>query len=88
MKQFVNLLSDLAYKAPTRYYIGGELLFKAYKDVHDRVLSLLDTQTRLQFVLDESSNINHCTINLSVIIPKYGSFYLENKHIGDKDLTA
>jgi hypothetical protein len=89
MQQFIDILSDSAYKAPARHYIGGELLFEAYKGVHSKVLSLLDTQTRLQFVLDESSDINHRrTINLSVVIPKYGSFYLKNKHIRDRDLTA
>ena len=77
------------YKVPTCHYIGGELLFEAYKDVYNRVLSLLDTQTRLQFILDESTNINHQrTINLSVIMPRYCSFYLENEHIEDKDLTT
>jgi hypothetical protein len=89
MQPSVYLLSDSVYKAPPCYYISRELLSKAYKEVYSKVSSLLDTQTRLQFVLDRSSDINHWhTINLSVVIPKYGSFYLENEHIRDKDLTT
>jgi hypothetical protein len=43
----------------------------------------------LQFVLDESTNINHRQmVNLSVVIPGFGSFYLENYHVKDKALTA
>jgi len=43
IRHFVDLFSNSAYKAPARHYISGELLFEAYKEVHGRVLSLLDT---------------------------------------------
>jgi hypothetical protein len=27
-------------------------------------------------------------VNLSVVLPNFGSFYLENDYVGDKSLTA
>jgi hypothetical protein len=50
---------------------------------------LLAEQATIQFILDESLDINHRRmVNLSVVIPNFGSFYLENYHIGDQALTA
>jgi hypothetical protein len=89
MRKFIDLLSDSLYKPPYRQVIGGELLLKAYEDVRGKVLSLLDQQATIQFILDESPDINHRRmVNLSAVVPGFGSFYLENHHVGDKALTA
>ena len=77
------------YIAPNRNRISTDLLNEIYLEVRAKVLSLLEEQEYIQFVLDESPDQNHRRIvNLSVVIPTFGSFYLENDHVGDKALTA
>jgi hypothetical protein len=89
MRRFINILSDELYTPPHRHAISGDLLSVAYDEVRGKVLHLLNQQETLQFVLDESPDINHRRIvNLSVVIPGFGSFYLENYHVKDKALTA
>ena len=89
MNQFIIEVSNQVYKPPHRYLIGGELLDQCYSEVVRKVESVLATQEQLNFVLDESPNLNSQQIvNLSVVIPNYGSFYLNNHHVGDKDLGA
>jgi hypothetical protein len=89
MKAFIDLLSDSLYKTPSRHLIGGNMLDEIYKELQSKILQLLDQQKYLQFILDESPDLNHRRIiNLSVVIPGYGSFYLENEHIGDRTLNA
>jgi hypothetical protein len=49
----------------------------------------LDEQNDLQFVLEETLDINHQRVaNLAVVVPGFGSFYLENEHVGVKALNA
>jgi len=88
-RAFVGLLSDSLYIPPHRDIIGGDLLDQTYLEVRSKVLSILDEQSSLQFVIDESPDINHRRmVNLSVVIPKFGSFYLENEYINDKSLNS
>jgi hypothetical protein len=89
MKQFIKLLSDSLYKPPSARRIRGDLLDKTYKQLQGQIMDLLDKQTYLQFVLDESLDINHRRmINLLVVVLGFGSFYLETEHVGDKTLDA
>jgi hypothetical protein len=88
-RAFVGLLSDFLYIPPRHEIIGGDLLDQTYLEVRSRVLSILDEQSSLQFVLDKSPDINHRRmVNLSVVIPKFGSFYLENEDVKDKSLNS
>ena len=65
------------------------MLDQTYLEVRGKVLSILDQQNDLQFVLEESLDINHRRmVNLSVVVPGFGGFYLENEHVGDKALNA
>jgi len=51
--------------------IGSDLLDTAYMEVQVKVQSILAEQNSLQFVLDESPDINHRRmVNLSIVIPK------------------
>jgi hypothetical protein len=59
MKAFVDLLSDFLYTALNCNRIGLNLLDEIYLEVRGKVLSLLDKQEHLQFVLDESLDLNH-----------------------------
>jgi len=89
MRKFVDLLGDSLYKAPSRALIGGDLLEQEYLKLQAKILAILKEQDHIQFVLDESSDINHCrTVNISVVVPSYSSFFLENEHVGDAALTA
>jgi hypothetical protein len=89
IRQFISLLSDSLYTTPNRRQISNDLLDEIYQDLQSKILSLLEQQKSLQFVLDESSDLNHHRmINISVVIPGFGSFYLENEHIGDQALNA
>jgi hypothetical protein len=88
-RQLISLLSDNLYIPPHRDDIGGVLLDQTYLKVRHQVLDILDHESSLQFVLDESTDINHRRmVNLSVVIPKYGSFYLENEFVHDNSLNA
>jgi hypothetical protein len=72
IKAFLDLLGDNLYTTPNRRLIGGDLLEKAYQEL-----------------LDESTDIAHQRIlNLSMVLPSYGSFYLENENVGDKALNV
>jgi hypothetical protein len=89
MKVFVDLLSEYLYTAPNRNRISTDLLDEVYLEVRGKVLALLEEQEYLQFVLDKSPDLNHRRmVNLSVVLPNFGSFYLENDHVGEKALTA
>jgi hypothetical protein len=89
MKAFVDLLSEYLYTALNRNRIGIDLLDEIYLEVKGKVLALLEEQEYLQFVLDKSPDLNHrWIVNLSMVLPNFGSFYLENDHVGDKSLTA
>lgn len=53
------------------------------------MLDILNKQGSLQFVLDESPDINHRRIvNLSIVILEYGSFYLENEFVYNSSLNT
>jgi hypothetical protein len=85
----VSLLSDFLYTLPHCDLISGDLLDQTYIEVWNRVLGILDEQDSLQFVLNESPDINHRRmVSLSVVIPGFGSFYLENEHVNDKSFNA
>jgi hypothetical protein len=59
MRQFIDLVSDSLYKPPFSRRIGSDLLDEAYKQLRGQIMNLLDKQTSLQFVLDESLDLNH-----------------------------
>jgi hypothetical protein len=89
IQAFLGLLSDYLYIPPHRNTISGDLLDQTYLEVQHKVLSILDKQDTLQFVLDETPDINYRRIvNLSVVIPRFGSFYLENENVGDRALNS
>jgi hypothetical protein len=58
-RQLISLLSDNLYTPPRGEAIGGDLLDTAYMEVRAKVQSILAEQDSLQFVLDESPDINH-----------------------------
>jgi hypothetical protein len=75
IKAFLDLLGDGLYATPTCQRIGGDLLDEAYLRVQGRVLNILREQDDLQFVLDESPDLNHWRmVNLSTVIPGLGSY--------------
>jgi Protein of unknown function (DUF 659) len=50
---------------------------------------ILDEQSSLQFAPDKSPDIKHWRIaNFSLVIPKFGSFYLGNECVKDKSLNS
>jgi hypothetical protein len=89
MRDFIAAATDGLYIPPTRTRIGGELLDQQYTAVHTQVEALLQSQDKLNFVLDESPNISSRRIvNISVVIPGYGSIYLANKDTGHQILNT
>jgi hypothetical protein len=89
MKDFIHAVSNGVYFPPSPRLIGGELLDQEYIALKNRIEVLLQSQEKLHFVLDESPNISsHRIINLSVVIPQYGSIFLANEDIGNKSLDA
>ena len=89
MRKFIELLYESLYTPPSRHRIGDELLDETFLDVRSKVLGLLTEQKNLQFILDESPDINHRRIvNLSVMVPRFGCFFLENKGVKDETLDS
>lgn len=89
MKQFIIAASDNLYTPPHRRMVGGELLEKCYNQVRGKVEVVLTELEKLNFVLDESPNINsQRMVNLSVVTQEYGSFFLGNYHVGSQSLSA
>jgi hypothetical protein len=89
MRDFIIAATDNLYWPPNRILVGGDLLDQQYTEVQSKVNALICGQESLNFVLDESSNIrSQRIVNLSVVIPQYGSIYLPNENIGRQDLTA
>jgi hypothetical protein len=89
MRDFIIAATDNLYRPPNRILVGGDLLDQQYAEVQSKVNALIRSQESLNFVLDESSNIrSQRIVNLSVVIPQYGSIYLANENIGRQDLTA
>jgi hypothetical protein len=89
MRDFIITATDNLYQPPNRMLIGGDLLDQQYAEVQSKVDALIYGQDSLNFVLDESSNISSQRIvNLSIVIPQYGSIYLANENVGRHDLTA
>jgi hypothetical protein len=89
MKQFVLEVSDGVYVPPGRRLIGGDLLDQQYQELERKVEALIRTQDKLHFVLDESPNISSQRIvNISVVIPQYGSIFLANENIGNQSLNT
>ena len=89
MRDFIAVATDGLYIPPTQTRISGELLDQQYTVVQTQVEALLQSQDKLNFVLDESPNISSRRIvNISVVIPGYGSIYLANEDIGYQDLNT
>ena len=89
MKDFILAVSDGVYLPPSRRSIGGELLEEEYTKLKNKIEVLLRAQDKLNFVLDESPNISsHRIVNISVVIPQYGSIFLGNEDVGDKSLDT
>jgi hypothetical protein len=89
MRDFIISATDNLYRPPNRLHIGGDLLDQQYTEVKGKVDALLCGQEYLNFVLDESTNISsQRIINLSVVIPRYGSIFIANESVGRQDLTA
>ena len=89
MRDFIAAATDGLYIPPTRTLIAGELLDQQYTAVQTQVEALLQSQDKLNFVLDESPNISSRRIvNFSAVIPGYGSIYLSNEDVGREDLDT
>ncbi|KFZ17216.1 hypothetical protein V501_01850 [Pseudogymnoascus sp. VKM F-4519 (FW-2642)] len=89
MRAFIGAATQELYFPPNRDQVGGELLEQQYNDTKDRIELLLQSQEKLNFVLDESPNISsRRIINFSVVIPGYGSIYLSNKDVGHDELNT
>ena len=89
MKEFILAILDGVYLPPTHRSIGGDLLEQEYTKLKNKVEVLLQGQEKLNFVLDESPNISsYHIVNLSIIIPQYGSIFLANKDVGNKSLDT
>jgi hypothetical protein len=89
MKDFIIAATDNLYRPPSRVLLSGDLLDQQYAEVKSKVDALLYSQDSLNFVLDESTNIgSQRIVNLSIVIPQYGSIFLANENVGRQDLTA
>jgi len=89
MKDFIQAVSDGVYNPPSSRSIGGDLLDQEYTLLKSRIELLLQAQERLNFVLDESPNISsHRIVNISVVIPQYGSIFLNNEDVGKDSLDT
>jgi hypothetical protein len=89
MKEFIQAVSDGVYNPPNARSISGDLLDQEYTKLKGKVELLLQSQEKLNFVLDESPNISSRRIvNISVVIPQYGSIFLSNEDVGDKSLDT
>ncbi len=89
MKDFIQAVSDGVYNPPNAQSISGDLLDQEYTKLKSKVELLLQSQEKLNFVLDESPNISsRRIINISVVIPQYGSIFLSNEDVGDKSLDT
>lgn len=89
MKEFIQAVSDGIYNPPSSRLIGGDLLDQEYTALKSKIEFLLQSQKKLNFVLDESPNISsHRIINISVVIPQYGSVFLGNEDVGSVSLDA
>ena len=89
MRDFILKVSEGAYTPPNRRIIGGELLDYHYESLKARIDTLIRGQETLNFVLDESPDISsRRVINLSIVVPSYGSIYLSNEDVGREDLDT
>jgi hypothetical protein len=89
MKDFIQAVSDGIYNPPSSRLIGGDLLDQEYTLLKSKIELLLQSQKKLNFVLDESPNISsHRIVNISVVIPQYGSVFLNNEDVGSKSLDT
>jgi hypothetical protein len=89
MKDFIQAVSDGVYNPPSSRLIGGDLLDQEYTSLKSKIELLLQSQEKLNFVLDESPNISSRRIvNISVVIPQYGSIFLNNEDVGDESLNT
>jgi hypothetical protein len=89
MNSFIIEASDGVYRPPGRRLIGGELLEQQYLELEKKIESLIRSQDKLYFVLDESPNISSQRIvNISIVIPHFGSIFLANENVGNQDLNT
>lgn len=89
MKKFLAGVSQNTYEPPSERQIAGDLLEKCYKNVTSQVNQQIARTLSYNFTLDESTDINHNRIiNLSVVIPPFGSFFLANIPVEDDTLDS
>jgi hypothetical protein len=89
MRAFIGAATQELYFPLNRDQVGRELLEQQYNDTKDRIELLLQSQEKLNFVLNESLNISsRYIINFSMVIPGYGSIYLSNEDVGHDELNT
>jgi Protein of unknown function (DUF 659) len=65
------------------------LLIECYTYIKSQVDQQIARVTNLNFICDESTDIsNNRVINLSIVIPPFGSFFLENILVDDNKLNS
>jgi hypothetical protein len=89
MERFIINASQNTYTPPFKRLIGGQLLTECYTYVKSQVDQQIARVTNLNFICDESTDIsNNRVINLSIVIPPFGSFFLENIPVNDDKLDS
>ena len=77
--KFIYSISGNTYRPPDEEKISGELLDTCYTSIKTEVNSKLANLEKFYFILDESTDVNsNRMINLSIAIPRLGSFFLTN----------
>ena len=77
------------YEPPSRERLRGDLLDLVYDDTEQQIIGLLSEQSCLNFSIDESTDMAKRRIaNLSVNLPRIGSFCLQMYDLGSERATA
>lgn len=77
-----------AFEPPTRQAISGPLLDSAYNKLKDEVDEILNKETNLNIITDESSNINKSRIANISVNTQFGTFYLLSEDLGAMRSTS
>jgi hypothetical protein len=89
IERFITNASQNTYTPPSERLIAGRLLQECHTHVKSQVDQQLARIKNYNFIWDESTDIsNNRVINLSVVIPPFGSFFLDNIPVDDDKLDS
>jgi hypothetical protein len=89
IERFITNASQNTYTPPSKRLITSQLLQECHTYVKSQVNQQLARIKNYNFICDESTNIlNNRVINLSVVVPLFGSFFLDNILVNDNKLDS